>query len=147
MNIKGVADSAIIFRGNINFSFIKFLDRKAQVKSADFFALANYSTPIPSTNSWASRYKVGFLPIGFTSSTILNDADSDWYSYIQATVTTPYSTLINSTGITSKDNTLKGILTSVKDSSGLIRKKYDIVTQFYKNRYNIDLQRIGNGEK
>ena len=39
-----------------------------------------------------------------------------------------------------------GILNPVKDVNGLIRKKYEILVNSFKENYGIDLQAIGDAE-
>ena len=146
LNIKGVQDSAAIFRGNINYSFLRLANMRNKILRSNMFAsFADYTTPIIN-NTLPQRYKRGFLvPV---SASVTPPAEStDWEHFIQAIVQNPYSYLTNASGINSSDATYKGILTAVKDSSGLIRKKYDEITNYYKTNYNIDLQRIGNGDK
>ena len=43
-------------------------------------------------------------------------------------------------------NTYVGILNPVKDVNGLIRKKYEILVNSFKENYGIDLQAIGDAE-
>ncbi|OOG19716.1 hypothetical protein BWD42_07380 [Sphingobacterium sp. CZ-UAM] len=52
-----------------------------------------------------------------------------------------YILLITSTP---KDQLDKGVLDPTIDSSGLIGKKYKLLTEYYKSKYQIDLQSIGN---
>jgi hypothetical protein len=140
LNINGVKDSTVIFRGNINFSFLKMMDIKLKMgQSQPFLAITDYTTtPLPSTQ--ATRYQRGSLK---TTSTF--SKTPDWYDYIQTIVSNPYSLMIDP-ATTAADVTAKGILTPVKDTNGLIRRKYTEIIKFYKDTYNIDLQKIGNGE-
>ncbi len=143
LNIRGVKDSTVIFRGNINYGFLRLLDLKNKIGKSDAFnAAADYTTPIINTTQ-AQRFKRGFLST--FSSTTPPSLQSDWYNFIQAIVQNPYSYLTNAAGMTANNTTYQGILTPVKDSSGLIRRKYDAMINFYLNNYNIDLQRIGDG--
>lgn len=145
LNIKGVKDSAVLFRSNINWGFLRLLDLKLKTSRSDLFlASTDYTTAFPN-NTQAQRYKRGFLYT--TNTTSPPSATTDWSNFIQAAVQNPYSYLTDSKGINPNTATYQGILTPVKDSSGLIRKKYDEITNFYKTNYNIDLQRIGNGAK
>ena len=146
LDIKGVKDSVAIFRGNINYSFLRLANMKNKIPRSNIFvSFADYTTPIIN-NTLAQRYKRGFL-IPVSASVSAPGEITDWEHFIQAVVQNPYSYLTDATGINASDATFKGILTAVKDSSGLIRKKYDAITDYYKTNYNIDLQRIGNGDK
>ncbi len=145
LNIRGVKDSGVIFRGNINYSFLRLMDLKNKIGRSDLFiASADYTTPIINTTQ-AQRFKRGFLST--SASTTPPAAQTDWLFYIQAIVQNPYTVLTNATGMTANNATPQGMLTPVKDSLGLIRKKYDLIIDYYKTNYNIDLQKIGDGRR
>lgn len=144
LNIKGVADSAALFRGNVNYSFLRLATLRDRIpRPAGFDALSDYIGAI-ATYSQAYYYQRGYIG---AFPYYIPGAPIDWENYLKAIVKNPYSYLTDATGITSADATLKGILSPVKDVSGNIRRKYDFMINFYKNNYNIDLQRIGNGDK
>ncbi|MBB6502520.1 hypothetical protein [Pedobacter cryoconitis] len=129
-----------VYRGDVNFSFLKMMDVQLKIpRSSIFLAASDYTTAVSGTQ--ADRYKRGFLG----STTGLTPASTDWQSYIQAIVYNPYSFLTDP-NTTATDVTARGILTAVKDPTGLIRKKYAAMIAFYKQQYNIDLQAIGNGQ-
>ncbi len=143
-HINGVKDSAVIFRGNVNYAFLRAADVNNKIpRPVEFTILSDYTTALPFANVQTERYKRGFLVGGWPHPA----QQLDWQNYIQAIVQNPYSYLSDATGITSEDATPKGILTPVKDPTGLIRAKYQIIVNYYKNNYNINLQRIGNGEQ
>ncbi|HMT75858.1 MAG TPA: putative zinc-binding metallopeptidase [Chitinophagaceae bacterium] len=143
LNIRGAKDSAVIFRGNINYGFLRLMDLMNRMgKSDKFIAVSDYTTAIVNTTQ-AQRYKRGFLST--TASTTPPSNQADWYNFLQAIVQNPYNYLTNATGINANTATYQGILTPVKDSSGMIRRKYDAMVNYYKNIYNIDLTRIGDG--
>lgn len=145
LNIRGAIDSAARFRGNINYGFLRLLDLNRKVSISPVFnSISDYSTPIITTMQ-SQRYKRGFLTT--LNSTIPPSPQTDWYSYIQAIVQNNYNFLTDANGLAPNDNTFRGILTPVKDSSGLIRRKYDEVVNYYKSTLNVDLQRIGNGDQ
>lgn len=127
------------YRADINFSFLRKMDLDYKMtQSITFIGLSDYVTAIMGTQ--ADRYKRGLLG----TTTGISTPTADWHSYISAIVSNPYSVLIDP-ATTATDATAKGILSSVKDVNGLVRKKYDAITAHYKTRYNIDLQTIGNG--
>ncbi len=143
LNIRGVRDSAVLFRSNMNYGFLRLMDLKSKMSRSDvFIGSSDYSTAIINTTQ-AQRYKRGFLST--SASTTPPSSQTDWLNYIQAIVQNPYTYLTSTSGINSNTTTYQGILTPVKDSSGLIRKKYEEITNYYKTNYNIDLQRIGDG--
>lgn len=139
-NANVLAINKTLFRANINFSFLRMMDVTAKMeKSITFFTLTDYATPVTGSTV-ADRYKRGFLG----STATLPSFATDWHAYIQAIVANPYSYLTD-VNTTAADVTAKGILSPVKDPNGLIKRKYDAILKFYKDRYNIDLQRIGDG--
>lgn len=142
--IKGVADSAVLFRGNINYAFLRLATLRGKInRPAQFDALSDYTSAIAAYTQ-AEYYKRGYIgPFPF----YIPSVSTDWENYLKAIVQNPYAYLTDGTGITATDGTFKGILSPVKDVSGAIRRKYDFVTNFYKTNYNIDLQKIGNGSR
>jgi|GEM_PF-309185 len=146
LNISSPIDSVSIFRGNVNYSFLKMMDIKKKMTQSDIFlAASNYTTPI-SPATMAERYKRGFLSPGTgVSIGTLPSSQSDWYAYLQVIVSNTYANLTNP-ATTATDATAKGILSSVKDVNGVVRRKYDAMIKHYKDNYNIDLQKIGNGQ-
>jgi len=133
----------VAYRSDINFSFLKMMDLQFKIKqSTTFISLSDYVTAFPTTPvaTQADRYKRGFL--GTTSG--ITNAGDDWRSYIQAIVSNPY-TFLTDPATTATDVTHKGILSSVKDPTGIVRRKYDAMIAHYKTQYGIDLQVIGNG--
>ncbi len=141
-NIKGAADSVAIFRGNVNYAFLRLTTLRGKInRPAGFDALSDYTTPFSPSNQ-AEYYKRGFVGAypGYSPGVTV-----DWENYLKAIVQNSYAYLTDGTGISVTDGTFKGILSPVKDPNGAIRRKYDYVIGFYKNNYNIDLQRIGNG--
>lgn len=137
-------DSVARFRGNINYSFLRLMQLTNRMGRSEIFdAASDYTTAlVTGTNAVSGRYNRGFI-----GTTALPPVATDWMWYVQAIVQNPYSYLTNGTGMTANNATLQGVLSPVKDSTGLIRKKYDAVIDYYKSNYNVDLQRIGNGAK
>lgn len=140
LSINSPIDSTTIFKNDVNFSFFKYCDiNGTMTKSDDFINITDYVTVLVATTT-TERYKRGFIGAAgaIPSFTI------DWYTYLRAITSTSYTDLTNTT-TPATDANYKGILNSLKDPNGLIRKKYDFMVNFYKKQYNIDLQRIGNG--
>lgn len=133
------------FRGGLNYGFLRLLQLANKTSMSDAFINTTDYTTLVSTTTQSARYNRGFLST--TATTAPPSAATDWAWFIHAIVKNPYTYLTNATGMTSNNTSYQGILTPVKDSSGLIRKKYDAITNFYKDNYNIDLQKIGNGDK
>ncbi|MCZ4245043.1 hypothetical protein [Pedobacter punctiformis] len=150
-----------IYRSDLNFSFLRKMDMDFKIpESPLFLSLSDYTSNVlaptltqPITSpTLADWYKRGFLGGPLYTKPISPDfilkvplASSDWQSYIQAIVSNPYSYLTDPT-TTATDATAKGILSPIKDTNGLIKRKYDAIVAHYKMLYNIDLQAIGNGQ-
>ncbi len=143
LNMKGVRDSTALFRGNINYGFLALMDSYGKMSRSDkFTGVTDYSTAFVN-NTMAQRYKRGFL---YTTNTTTPPSNTtDWFNFLAAILRNPYSYLTDATGMNANNTTMQGILTPVKDSSGLIRQKYDQIIEFYRSNYNIDLNRMGNG--
>ncbi|MCZ4245125.1 hypothetical protein [Pedobacter punctiformis] len=147
LNISSPIDSVSIFRGNVNYSFLKIMNLKGRMGMSDVFQsitdyVATISPTAPATNPTnADLYKRGFLG---NSSISTPSNQTDWYSYLQVILSNKYANLINP-ATTATDVSAKGILSPVKDVNGLVRRKYDAMIKFYKEVYNIDLQKIGDG--
>lgn len=147
LSMNSPIDSTMIFKNDVNYSFLKMSNLTGKMgKSEDFLNSSDYTTTLAAApavptagNTTVERYKRGFIGVGTTIPT----ANSDWYAYLRAITSTPYADLINPiTPIT--DASYKGMLNGLKDPTGLTKKKYDLMVDFYKKQYNIDLQEIGN---
>jgi hypothetical protein len=149
LNINSPIDSVSIFRGNVNYSFLKLMDVLARMKRSDvFLSISDYAAIISPTApatvvTVADRYKRGFLA-NPGSVNIQPGKGVDWLIFLQYILTNSYATL-TSPVTTANDATAKGILSPVKDVNGLLRRKYDAMLQHYLTQYNIDLQRIADG--
>lgn len=76
----------------------------------------------------------------------------DWQLFLYMMVSYPESYLTRepTTEISDQDNTetaWEGILNSVKDTNGLIKKRYNIVRDYFITNYKMDLQIVGNYNK
>jgi hypothetical protein len=147
LNINSPIDSAAIFRCNVNFSFLKMMDIKKKMAQSDvFLATSDYTTPIAPTApatfvTTGDRYKRGFLGTG---GGVIPSSQVDWYAYLQIILSNTYANLTNP-ATTATDATAKGILSPIKDVNGVVKRKYDAMVKHYKEIYNIDIQKIGNG--
>ena len=117
-------------RGRLNAAFFKQgIAKGAITLPPDFSAQTDYSKIGPIGNTIA-RYPYGLL---YTESvTDRFDAVGDLLAYIDIITSTDESTL--------EDTWFSPAI----DINGLYRKKYNIVTSYYKQTYNVDLQEIGN---
>ena len=58
-------------------------------------------------------------------------------TYVTKIICTPYKDLVSETGDCN-------YLNPSKDTKGLIRKKYDMITKYFQTVYEVDLQKIGD---
>ena len=80
--------------------------------------------------NWSNQYEQGVLYIDQFG----NTPEKDWDSYVTAMVSNSYDVL------TSPGN----ILDPDVDTRGAIKKRYDIVIDYFKTTFGVDLQAIGN---
>lgn len=127
------------FMMNINDQFMRnFLEANGQISIPNEFAVITNYKALDGIFAWPEMYKNGMIINNNKS------AAADWKSY--------YNAIINNTVefmeefAADDDKTNKGILCSdktggqkPKDSTGKIRKKYNIVLNYYKKNFGIDL--------
>lgn len=112
---------------NLHAEFFNFILNRGKLDiPADFSVITNYSLPGSATAYYAQGYVS--LAVAFGD----NKLNKDFLSYI-ALITSKTRAELDAT-----------ILKSTTDTAGLIKKKYDIIINYYKTKYNIDLQAIGN---
>lgn len=137
--IEGLlADDAkkIKFKNDLHTLFIeRLIVQKKLVAVKEFEELSVYGKVVKQEN----MYPLGFI-VGSANS--IQTVESDLGNYIRAVFTYSYDELTAEPG--DKDYTMKGILHPKKDVNGLIRKKYDILTGYFKDTLHMDLQVIGN---
>jgi len=127
---------SITYMAKINLIFIQsMIGRNVANPTADFASATNYSTTI---SSQALAYANGILYTYYNGPTSVRD----WGMYMQAMVSCSETRLNKSTAAT--DATFNGILNATKDVNGVVRKRYNILRNYYINNYGVDLQAIGN---
>lgn len=108
---------------------------KIQIPSA-FTELSDYGEYV----SKYTMYEEGFIGEDSQVATL----ERDLKCYVQAIVTTSYEELMAEPE--GNDFSYKGILHPSKDVNTLVKQKYDILIDYFKKQYNIDLQKIGDEE-
>nr|WP_199157467.1 putative zinc-binding metallopeptidase [Pedobacter sp. ASV2] len=112
---------------NLHAEFFNFILNRGKLDiPADFTTITNYALPGSATTYYAQGYVS--LNVSFGD----NKLNKDFVSYI-ALITSKTKAELDAT-----------VLKSTTDTAGLIKKKYDIIINYYKTKYNIDLQAIGN---
>ncbi|WP_025142668.1 putative zinc-binding metallopeptidase [Pedobacter jeongneungensis] len=113
---------------NLHVEFFNFINSRGKLDiPADFLTVTNYTqTGVTAINFYTYGY------VSYVVSLQDNRPTRDFLSYI-ALITSKTKTELDAT-----------ILKPSNDTAGLIKKKYDIIINYYKTKYNIDLQAIGN---
>lgn len=120
------ADDKNNFKNELNFVFLdRLISEKKIERSVNFMSITNYTNP---AINGSNCYEFGLLKAENVN------AENDWTDYVRAIISTPYDVLIAE----------GGILNPSVDIKGLIRKKYDIITSYFIDEYNVNLQKIGN---
>jgi len=127
---------SITYMAKVNLVFIQSMTgRNVANPTADFSSTTSYNT---AATSQALAYASGILYTYYNGPTAVRD----WSMYMQALVSCSETKLNKSTANT--DATFVGILNPTKDANGVIRKRYNMVRNYYINNYGVDLQVIGN---
>ncbi len=123
------------FKNDLNTAFLERLLERGMIGISDEFTkISVYGTRVPESR----MFEQGFLSEGEVK------PEYDWRDYIAAVVQHSYDYLTAEPDKNEKEPTMKGILHPNKDTKGLIRRKYDVLIDYFEKEYNIDLQTIGN---
>ena len=125
-------DAKKLLRANFNFFLWKrALSQQSIEYPTGFTALINYSGANPGT--YKDYGMLGMFPL-FT-------ANQSWWTPVE-------DMLYYIREITSKTSAqfAATYFTTAADPKGLIRKKYDMITTYYKTRYGLDLQAMGDAQ-
>ncbi|MEH3114302.1 putative zinc-binding metallopeptidase [Pedobacter terrae] len=127
-----------LFIYKVNLIFMQSIyARGLNAPTAEFANSADYNTAM---TTYAQAYGKGII-IGYSNIT----AQSDWNAFITAMVTYSAPQLNASVAIT--DQTAAGILNTTKDPSGQIKRRYNMVRNYFINEYGVDLQLVGNATR
>lgn len=137
INSMTAADQRLfIYKANL--IFIQSIIARGQTTPiSEFVTSADYITAMTTTTQ---AYGKGIIISPFSPT-----AQLDWNAYIIAMVTQSTVQLNASVPIT--DTTAGGILNPTKDTTGQIKKRYNIVRNYFINEYGVDLQVIGNATR
>jgi len=118
-------------KGRLNSAFLASAHKLGIVKvSTAFTALTDYSEV-----SWATYLDQGVIGYYYAGDWYLpSNPDADWDKYVDVIVSNSYDVLTSSGNILSPDT----------DTKGVYKKKYDVVINYFKTTFGIDLQAIGN---
>lgn len=138
------ADS-LAFRHKMNQTLIEsMIGRKKSVPLKEFEEITNYQTDGIGYMTASNLWKLG-VPRSVSYNVTV---ENDWKSFLLMMVTFSEEFLTRTPEYNSDwDYTMQnwdGILNPVKDVNGLLKKRYDIVRNYFIENYNMDLQKIGN---
>lgn len=126
------AASLILVKGNFNYYYWRRALTAGVIEyPAGFAALTNYAD-----GSNFTKYK----DVGFLAERTLFTASNQW------TIADDFLYYIRE--ITAKTTTqfTNAYLVPAYDTKGMVRKKYDLITSYYKTKYGVDLQAIGDAQ-
>lgn len=129
-----------LVKDTLNLVFLRLQISKGRIYIPDAFGQVSVYSTSASSVTTANMYSQGFIKT-YTNTAVA----SDWDVYLAAVVKTPYNELIEEPE--DGDYSFRGILHSKKDVNGLIREKYNILINHFKENYNIDIQAIGNAQE
>lgn len=127
-----------LIKDSINILFLeRLVDKQKIVISSQFTEVSSsyYGQVVPTDQ----MYENGFIVEDRWGK---RTKEQDWKNYLRTIVKTPYSVLTEEPG--DGDYTTRGILHEKKDTQGVIRKKYDILINYFKKEYGLEIQSIGN---
>jgi len=129
------AAEKLAFLARINQMFFQSINDRSLIKpTIEFINSADY---ISVNATQAAAFSKGIIG-AYTSIS----ATSDWNAYVMAMVTLSEADLNRS--VANSNTSAVGILNPTKDTNGLIKKRYNIVRNYFINNYQVDLQVIGN---
>ena len=133
------------FRRKMSYTFVEsMIGRKKTVPTEEFEDVTNYKTDGISYMSASNLWKLG-VPRSVSYNVTV---ENDWKSFLLMMVTCSEEFLTRIPEYNSDwDYTEKnwdGILNPAKDVNGLLKKRYDMVRDYFIENYNMDLQKIGN---
>lgn len=132
-----------IFKDKINRVFIQSIIERAIVTLPDEFTSATNYTGVLSISDNTKLWARGTFPDGYSATPL-----RDWGFFMRMMVCHTYDFLSTPPAYIDTYDTSEasweGILSPEKDVNGIIKKRYDMVRNYYIKNYDIDLQNIGN---
>ncbi len=128
---------------DVNHVFAESIIGQDKIDPTDEFSnSANYSSAssaYTNTELWA----LGVLQPYYSAS-----AENDWGQFLTMMMCYSEEYLNREVSYVSEydweETSWEGIFSSLKDTKGLLKERYDFVRQYYIDNYNIDLQEVGN---
>lgn len=122
------------------------IGRNLSVPTSAFINAVNY-TNVSTLSTNKACWARGIFPPSYSAT-----SSSDWKAFLMMMVSYPesYLTRTPTTSTSDYDNSeaaWEGILNPVKDTNGLLKKRYDMVRNYFINNYGMDLQIVGNYNK
>lgn len=140
------ADDSLKFRDKINRIFVEsILGRGLSVPTKEFDEVVNYNASKLTSKTRPELWKLGIPRQVNYGISVAND----WKSFILMMIGHSEEFLTRVPQYTDNYNDTEknfdGILNPAKDVNGLLKKRYDMVRNYFIENYNMDLQSVGNG--
>jgi hypothetical protein len=118
-------------KGRLNAAFLAFAHKQGVVKVGKAFSgLTDYSTV-----TWSNYLDLGVMYYVLGGNYYLaTNAGTDWDKLVEMIVSNSYDVLTSSGNILSPDT----------DTKGMYMKKYNVIINYFKTTFGVDLQAIGN---
>jgi hypothetical protein len=130
------ATEKLAFLARINQVFVQSINERGLIlPTTEFINSADYSS---ANATQAAAYGKGLIANINNTITPTND----WNAYVMAMVTLSENDLKRS--VVNTDKSAVGILNATKDNNGSIKKRYNIVRNYFISNFQLDLQTIGN---
>lgn len=131
------------FKDKINRVFIQsIIDRAIVTPTEEFSSATNYSA-ITSSLKYPDLWALGTFPQSYQAT-----AARDWGIFMLMMVTHSETFLsvapANFSTTIATEASWQGILSAAKDKKGILKKRYDMVRNYFIQNYDTDLQEIGN---
>lgn len=137
------ADDKRKFKDKINRVFVESMKERSLFKPTDAFTSATNYTGVSRVSDNAELWARGTFPQGYEATSL-----RDWGIFMLMMVCHSESFLTTPPAFNnpydSSEASWEGILDPGKDTNGILKKRYDMVRNYYIDNYDIDLQKIGN---
>ena len=115
------------FKIDVCSAFLSFIMGALETPT-EFFLVSSYTSETTAADIYAN---------GILNYDHRNSPNDDWFDYVVMIISNSLEEL----------EAEGGLLSSSVDTQGKIREKYNIMVDFFKSRYNFDIQAIGNDKE
>ena len=145
--IQMTKEDTLAFRSSISRTFIEsMIGRGKTSPTKEFEEVTNYKTDGINSMSPVELWKLGVPCASLKTYSV--SVETDWTSFLMMMITFSEEFLTRTPEYFNEwDHSMAnwdGILNPAKDVNGLLKKRYDMVRDYFIENYNMDLQKIGN---